>query len=469
MSRAGLLLLLALSACAGPRPDPPAAAAVEAPGAWRIASPTPGEVDAGWWASFGDPALSAVVETALARNTDIAIAAARVEEARAQFQLAEAVRLPNVAAMAGGGRQRDVSPFGRPREQTLGQGQVSAAWDVDLFGRLANASAAARASLLSTEAGRDGIRLAVAATAASGYVTLRSLDARLVILENTLQARAASLSLARRRADAGYASYLDLRQAEAEYHGTEQQIPVAEAAIARLENALAVLMGDSPRAISRGRSLEQQTAPTVPPGLPADLLRRRPDLVQAEQQVVAADRSLDAARAAFLPNIQLTGAAGLVDSSLLEDPIRVFSVGGSVLAPILDAGRLQAQQGVAAARRDQAAFAYRRAALTAFREVDDALTTQRRAAEQVAALEAQRQALAQALTLATNRYRAGYAPYLDQLDAQRSLLATELTLAQAQGDRLTAVIALYQALGGGWRTPCQSGARAPDAADRCPR
>jgi len=445
------LLAIALAGCAGVRPEPPKAATVQAPGQWRtLGAPGDVAIDAAWWTAFGDPALTQAVETALAHNTDVAIAAARVEEARAQFRLAEAQRLPNVAGAAGGGRQRDVSPFGTPREQTAGQAQVSAAYDLDLFGRLAASSGAARASLLATEAARESVRLAVASAAASGYISLRALDARLVVLRSTLQAREESMRLTRRRADTGYSPRLEAQQAEAEYHATEQLIPATEAAIARQENGLAVLLGDSPRAILRGRELAELSPPAVPAGLPAALLRRRPDLAQAEQQLVAADRSLDAARAAFMPNIQLTASGGVVDSNLLTDPIKVFAIGGSALTPILDSGRLKAQQSAAAARRDQAAFAYRRAALTAFREVDDALTIETHAARQEAALEAQRDVLASALVLATNRYKAGYAPYIEKLDAQRSLLAADLQIVQVQADRLNAAVVLYQALGGGF-------------------
>lgn len=448
---ASAALAIALAGCAGVRPEPPKAAAVQAPGQWRtVGAPGDAAVDMAWWTAFGDPALTQAVETALAHNTDVAIAAARVEEARAQFRLAEAQRLLNVSGAAGGGRQRDVSPFGTPREQTAGQAQLSAAYDLDLFGRLASASAAARAALLASEAGRDGVRLAVASAAASGYVNLRALDARLAVLRSTLEAREESMRLTRRRADTGYSPRLEAQQAEAEYHATEQLIPATEAAIARQENGLAVLLGDSPRAIARGRDLAELAPPAVPAGLPSSLLRRRPDLAQAEQQMVAADRSLDAARAAFMPNVQLTASGGAVASSLLSDPIKVFAVGGSVLTPILDSGRLQAQQSAAAARRDQAAFAYRRAALAAFRDVDDALTIEAHAARQAAALQAQRDVLASALILATNRYRAGYAPYIEKLDAQRNLLAADLSIVQVRADRLNAAIALYQALGGGW-------------------
>ncbi|MET0309406.1 MAG: efflux transporter outer membrane subunit [Sphingomonas sp.] len=444
---------LALAGCAGPRPEAPSAAAVTPPADWRGSDGQPGaEVSATWWQGFGDPALTALVETALANNSDIAIAAARVEEARAQFRLARAARLPQVDASAGGGPQRALNAFGIGTDQTAGQAQLAVAYDADLFGRLANASAAARASLLATEAGHDGVRLAVAASAASGYIGLRALDARLEVLQDTLAARRATLRLAQRRAETGYASMLDQRQAEAELAAAEALVPPTELAIRRQENALSLLLGDNPRAILRGLALDALQTPATPAGLPSELLRRRPDIVQAEQIVVAADRSLDSARAAFMPSIRLSAAGGFVASNLIPDPVSIFSVGGSILAPIFEGGRLNAQQDAAAARRDQAAFAYRKAALTAFREVEDSLSAVDRTAEQTRVIETQRVSLAEVLRLATNRYRAGYSPYLEQLDAQRALLSAELALVQARADRLAASISLYQALGGGWST-----------------
>ena len=216
-----------------------------------------------------------------------------------------------------------------------------------------------------------------------------------------------------------------------------------------------VLLGQPPAAIERGRDLSGLATPQVPVTLPAALLRRRPDLASAEQQIVAADRSLDATRAAFMPDISLSASGGFVASSLLSgDPLSIFSLGGgSILAPIFNGGRLRAQADAAAARRDQAAFVYRRAALTAFREVEDGMAAERYLGEQERAVIAQRDALARALRNATNRYREGYSPYLEQLDAERGLLASELALLQVRGDRLQATIALFQAMGGGWSPP----------------
>jgi len=445
-----LTAALLLAGCIGPRPAAPTASAVVPPPAWRTMLGPGSPIAADWWQAFGDPQLTALVARALADSPDLGSAAARIEEARAQERLARAQLSPNVTAGLPLTEGRTVSAFGTGLDQFGAQPVVQASYDFDLFGRLRNARAAARAQLLATEAARDTVRLALAAGVASGYVTLRALDHRLHIAEQTLAARADALRIARRRADTGYTSHLELRQAEAEYHATEQLVAAARLAVTRQENGLSVLIGGAPGPIPRGLSIDRLVRPAIPDGLPADLLRRRPDLFQAEQALVAADRSLDSARAAMLPSLGLTGSAGVALSNALDNPITLFSIGGSVLAPLFDAGRLRAQADASAARRDQAAFAYRRTALTAFREVDDSLSSVRRSGEQAAALAGQRAAQADALRIASNRYRAGYSSYLEQLDAQRGLLNAELALAEAQANQLTAYIALYQAMGGGW-------------------
>ncbi len=445
-----LTAALLLAGCIGPRPAAPTASAVAPPPAWRTMLGPGSPIAADWWQAFGDPQLTALVARALADSPDLGSAAARIEEARAQERLARAQLSPNVTAGLPLTEGRTVSAFGTGLDQFGAQPVVQASYDFDLFGRLRNARAAARAQLLATEAARDTVRLALAAGVASGYVTLRALDHRLHIAEQTLAARADALRIARRRADTGYTSHLELRQAEAEYHATEQLVAAARLAVTRQENGLSVLIGGAPGPIPRGLSIDRLVRPAIPDGLPADLLRRRPDLFQAEQALVAADRSLDSARAAMLPSLGLTGSAGVALSNALDNPITLFSIGGSVLAPLFDAGRLRAQADASAARRDQAAFAYRRTALTAFREVDDSLASVRRSGEQAAALAGQRAAQADALRIASNRYRAGYSSYLEQLDAQRGLLNAELALAEAQANQLTAYIALYQAMGGGW-------------------
>jgi outer membrane protein, multidrug efflux system len=446
-------LLLAVAACAGPKADVPPEAAVHAPSGWRDQSATMGDVAAGWWSGFDDPVLARVVETALANNDDIAIAAARVAEARARFRLAHAETLPNVGSETVLERDLSINPgFGIPQTQTDGEGIIQISYDTDLFGRLADTEKSAQAALLATEAARDNVRLAVAASAAGGYITLRGLDARLLVLRDTLAARGEELRVAKRRADAGYGTQLELAQAQAAYHANEQLIPATELAITRQEDGLSLLLGANPRGMERGKTLDSLGAPVVPGSLPSTLLRRRPDIEAAEQQLAAADHALDAARDAFMPDVQLAAAGGLVGSTLVPgSPLGVWSFGSSILAPIFSAGRLDAQQDAATARRDQAAFTYRKTALTAFKEVEDSLSAVARDEEQEKALAAERDSQQHALTLATHRYREGYSPYLDQLDAQRGLLSAQLALVQTRTDHLNAVVTLYQSLGGGWR------------------
>lgn len=442
--------LLALASCAGPPVKtadvPPATPAA----AWRTDAGPTAPVDRDWWRGFGDPVLTDLVDRALANNVDIAIAAARVREARAQERVARAAFFPTLDASAAGFRARQVSPFGTPDEQNAAQPQVQAAYEVDLFGRLADQASAARNAYLASEAARDATRLAVAGAVAGGYVTLRALDARLAIARQTLEARAESLRIARSRVGNGYSPKLELSQAEAEYQATAQIIPQLQLGIARQEDALRLLIGETPGDVPRGAALAALATPPIPDGLPSDLLRRRPDLAQAEYQLAAADASLAVARKRFLPQVRLTASAGAAFSTLLADPITLWQVGGSILAPIFQGGRLRAQAEGAGAQRDQAAFAYRRAALGAFREVEDALAAVGHSDEQVGILARQRDALAEGLRLATNRYRAGYSPYLEQLDAQRGLLSAQLALVQAESDAITARVTLYQAMGGGW-------------------
>jgi multidrug efflux system outer membrane protein len=443
-------LAVTLSACAGTRPVAPSAARIVAPAEWRAGKAGAGEMPLEWWRGFGDSVLSRVVEQALANNADIAIAASRVDEARAQFGVAHSRLLPSVDLAASARRERFLNAFGQASSQTAERAEVAISYDLDLFGRLRSANEAVRALLLATGASADNVRLAVASSAASGYIELRALDARLRVVRDTLAARADSLRIARNRADSGYTTRLEFEQADAEYHSTEQMIPPLELAITRQENGLSVLLGQNPRAIERGMELTALVRPATPETLPSELLQRRPDIAQAEQSIVAADRSLDVARAEFLPRIQLGAFGGYVDSTLIGDPVGIFSIGGSMLAPLYDGGRLHAQADAAAARRNQAAWSYRKIVLNAFREVEDALAESQRTGEQEHALTLQREALARALVQATNRYRAGYSSYLEQLDAQRGLLSVDLSLVQARSEYLTASVTLYRALGGGW-------------------
>lgn len=446
----GLTLVALVGGCAAPDTPLPAAASVSPPADWRTGLPGRVDVQAGWWNRFGDPALTRLVETALANNVDIAIAVERVNEARAQERLARAQLFPTLDFGATLSRSHAVGAAGMAVESTALQPIFQSAYEIDIFGRIGSTIEAARQSRLSTQAARDTVALTIAAATASGYVTLRALDARREVVQATIVSRVEALRLARSHADAGYTSQLELRQAEAEYQAAAQLLPQVDLAIHRQENALSLLAGDSPHAIERGVLLAGLQPPPVPLGLPSDLLRHRPDIAQAEATLASTDASLAAARAQFLPSLRLTGSAGATLSSALADPLGIWSLGSSILAPLFEGGRLTANVNAAAARRNQAAFAYRRTALTAFREAEDALAAVDRLAAQRAALEAQRIAVAEALRHATNRYRAGYSTYLEQLDAQRVLLNVDLNLVQVRADQLNALVALYQAFGGGW-------------------
>ncbi|QZP07484.1 efflux transporter outer membrane subunit [Caenibius sp. WL] len=445
-----LVLAAALSACAGPHVETARFDPIAPPAQWRVDAGPTAPLDQAWWQSFGDPLLTGLVERALANNLDIAVAASRVRDARAQERAAHAALLPTLDASASGAHSRSVGALGSPSEQWAAQPQLQAGWELDLFGRLGDQQSAARSAWLASQAARDAVRLSVAATTASGYINLLSLDARLAVVRQTLDARSATLRLVERRAGAGYSPRLELMQARADYEAAAQLIPPLEQAIAQQENALKLLIGELPGRVERAASLAALTEPAIPAGLPSELLRRRPDVAQAEHQLAAADHSLAAARKRFLPQIHLTGSAGLALSTLLPDPVGLWSLGGSILAPLFEGGRLRAGAESAGAQRDIAAFTYRKTALNAFREVNDALAVAEQTDRQTAIILRQRAALAESYRLASNRYKEGYSPYLDQLDAQRGLLASELSLVQAQASALLARVTLYQAMGGGW-------------------
>lgn len=449
LTHSALLLPLLLTACAPAITPRPQASMVAAPDGWRTGLPESGAIDRAWWARFGDAGLASLVEQARTNNSDIAIATARVAEARAQEKVARSLLFPTLSVGGPAAESRSLNPFGVATESFAAQPAFQAAYEVDLFGRNAAQIDAARANAAALAAAREAVTLSVSAATASGYITLLALDARRELLGQTLASRGEALRIARDRAEAGYTSQLELRQAEAEYRATEQQVPAIEAAIARQENALSQLVGDTPHAIARGPDFDALTVPVIPAVLPSELVRRRPDIAQAEYALSATDANLRSARAQFLPQLRLSASAGGVISSALSDPVGIWSIGGSILAPLFQGGRLQGQFDAATAQRDQAAFAYRRAALTAFREVEDQLAVIDRLGAQEQSLLAQRTAVADALRHATNRYRAGYSSYLEQIDAQRALLSVDLALIQLHADRLTASVALYQAMGGG--------------------
>lgn len=435
-----------------PQPAPPSSVTV--PVAWRTTLPgANASVERDWWRAFGDPALDALVQQAQANNGDLKIARARLQEYQARIRVADSARLPALNLSLAPTRARAIGPQGTPIESTSLVGAVQASYELDLFGRVANTVEAARFEALSQEAALEAAALAVAANTASGYLNLLGLDAQLALAKATLASRERSYNLARHQFEVGYSSRLEMSQAEAELHATAGTVPQLERQVAQQEQALNLLLGASPGAIARGTDLLSLREPTPGAGLPSELLRRRPDIAQAEQAIAAADASLAVARDALLPSIRLTaslgaGAGGI--TQLLRSSTELWSIGGSVLAPLFDAGRLRAQAEIAGTVRDRAIYGYETVVRTAFAETENALASIDGLQRQLVEAEARRAAAGEVLRVVHNRYTNGYASYLEELDAQRTAFSADLAALQLRTSLLAAHVDLYRALGGGW-------------------
>jgi multidrug efflux system outer membrane protein len=445
-----LLAGAALSACAGVATPERPAAPVPPPTAWRTAPAAQGALAADWWTLLGDPQLNALVDKALARSADIALATARVDEARALSRFAHSGLAPTVDAVAGVQGSRQLDAFGRSYESTAEQIGLRVAYEVDLWGRLRDLDAAGRASLQASAAARDSVRLAVAATVARGYVGLLSLDAQLAVAKQTIAARESGLHVIERRVGAGYSTQLERDQAQAELAGVRRQVPALELAIARQEASISALTGDPPGPIARGGDLLALLKAPIPVEAPSALLARRPDIVQAQDALIAADAGLAAQRTLLLPQLRLTASTDRVFTDALPDPVALWNVGAGLAQPLFNGGRLKAQVQASEARRAQAAAAYRGVVLNAFAETEVALSAIDDLQRQEVEIAAQRAAIAEAARRAKDRYRAGYASYLEQIDAERGLLAADQAVIQIREARAVAAIDLARALGGGW-------------------
>jgi multidrug efflux system outer membrane protein len=447
-------LAFALAGCAM-APHAPPAATLTMPTAWRTPAPA-AAVDPHWWSSFGDAALDALVQQALANNTDLHGARLRLDEYRARVRVADSSAQPALTASVTPARVRQLNAFVQPVDVTSYAGSFQASYEIDVWGKLANATLAARADLQSQQAAADAAALSVAAQAASGYLNLRGLDAQLALAQATLVSRKSSLDLATRQFEVGYSSRLDLNQAEAEYRATAGAVPQLQRAIAQQENALSQMVGANPGPVARGVELGKLTAPAVSAGVPSELLRRRPDIAQAERAVVASDASLAVARDQLLPSVRLSATAGFQafsSTQLVNHPFELWSIGGSVLAPIFDGGRLRAQADIAASQRDRALVAYEGVVRNAFVETDNALVSVQRLREQLEQAQERLRAATEVLRIAHNRYANGYASYLEELDAQRTHYSVEVNVLQLEASLLAAHVDLYRALGGGWTAP----------------
>lgn len=490
MMRAGLALatVAALAACTSFTPDyqRPKTDLPESFGKAPAGSLAASTAGGAWWRLFGDAKLTLAVEDALRHNAGVELAVARVDEARAQLALTGAEQLPTVSGSFARSRSQSSQrgaiplPAGVPRESNSYRAAVDVSYEIDLWNRLKNTQSAARAELLATEAARDTVKMTLAADVVQGWYALAALDQQLADTRRSLETRNAAFALQKRRFDAGMISEFELRQLDSEVAAAEAQLPVLERRRLAQHTALAVLLGRTPREITEeraGRSLAASTAASsatssaansaaaarapdaaavplvVPAGLPSELLLRRPDIVQAEQRMIAANARIAVARAAVFPSITLTGflgsqSAGLSD--LFSGPAGIWSLAAALAQPIFSGGRQDAGIAVAQARERQALAQYQLAVQTAFREVRDALDGQQAARAQLEAEERRANALREAQRIARLRYDNGMASQLDLLDAERNLLAAELNVAEARRAQRAAVADLFKALGGGW-------------------
>ena len=414
-----------------------------------------------WFELFRDVQLTALVGTALKQNFEVRIAAERVLQARAAHGITRADQFPEVGVSAGvnavrssrNGANRGI-PEGVDTSVSYTEAGFSLGWEIDVWGRLRRLSEAARAEYLATEEARRGVVTTLVADVTQTYLSLRALDLELEIAKRTREVATDALRLTDVRRTGGVASALDVRQAEQLLYTATAQIADLERAIAQAENALSLLLGQAPGETPRGQSLEAlRPPPSVPAGLPSDLIERRPDIRQAEHQLVAANARIGAARAEYFPRLSLTGLLGVQSralSDLLTGSAGFASAGLGATAPIFNAGRTRANVQLTEAIQREAVVNYQRTIYTALRDVSDALIAYGKTSEQRREQERLVAALQESSRLSTERYRGGLESYLPVLDAQRNLFQGELELARLRERELVAIVQLYRALGGGW-------------------
>ena len=446
---AGCSFIPAYERPAAPIPSAYATAPADTAGTPGAASVAP------WQDYFADPQLRQLIEAALANNRDLRVAVLNIEQARATFQVRRSDLYPTVGL--GANASRGPSAANGDLTNSFSVGLALSAWELDFFGRIASLKEQALAQYLATEEGRNAAQVSLVAAVANGWLTLLADEELLELSRQTLASREESVRLTKMRLDAGVASALDFRQAQSQTLAAQATLAQQKRQRALDENALALLLGqslpDDVRASLAGSQLANAPAMALlPAGLPSELLTRRPDIRQAEQQLIAANANIGAARAAFFPRISLTAQAGTASSELsglFKSGSWGFTIAPSLLLPIFDAGRNQANLESAQAGRSIAIAQYEKAIQTAFREVSDALAGQATLQEQSQAQQQQAEAESARLQLADLRYRNGVSSYLDLLDAQRSLFATQQGVVQVRLAQLQNQVALYKALGGG--------------------
>jgi outer membrane protein, multidrug efflux system len=411
--------------------------------------------DLPWWDVFKDPILQDLIRTALKQNYDLQIATERIEAARAQVAITRSSLFPQISGDAAftGGKEGTFQTKYNFLDLT-----ADAAFQLDFFGKIRRATQAARAQLLATEAARQTVVLTLVSDVASDYFALLQLDLALQITHNTIAAQEDSVKLTKFRVDHGVATKLDILQAQQVLDTANATVPDLERQIAEEENAISILLGNYPHGIRRGAPLvEQPLPPEVPPGLPSSLLERRPDIREAEQNLIAANAEIGVAKAEFFPQIELTGSGGgafgrsSAFSDLMSTQIGIWSYGAQVTQPIFTGGALKGNLHLAESQYRQLLLAYRQSIQLAFGDVSNSLIDYQKLHQVRLRQQDTVTDLAESVRLSNMRYRGGTTTYLEVLDGQRSLYDAELTLAQAQGAEYQSLVSLYRALGGGWQ------------------
>ena len=476
----GLLAGVLLSACAvGPDYKRPQ---IEPPGEWRIDYPRAAEVaDTEWWKQFGDPVLDQLIETTLRENLDLQAASARVDQFLGVLSTTRSQFFPQLGYSGDASRNRasQVGPQplapGTNSNYSLYQGSFNAAWQIDLFGRVRRQSEAAQAQVYASEQGRRGVILSLVTTAAVSYVGLRALDRELEIARATARNYADTKQLFQQRFAGGVVSEVELAQIESQYQLALATIPSLEQSIASQENLISVLLGRNPGAIPRGKSIDELLPPVIPAGLPSELLERRPDLLQAEQNLVAANASIGVAKSLYFPSISITGLFGSLSAAagdFLTGPAKTWSVGAGLAGPIFTFGGISGQVQTAEAAQQEALLFYRQTILNAFRETNDALIGSQKKREEAEAQARRVRALRDYARLSRLRFDNGVVSYIEVLFAENELFAAELASVNTQAERYTQLINVYKAMGGGWVDQADrlairpQGAAAPEAASK---
>ena len=409
--------------------------------------------DLPWWQVFQDPALQELIRTCLKQNYDLQLATERINAARAQLGITRSNQFPQVEAGGNAAGGKDYATQSKYNFLVL---TADASFQLDLFGQLRRATEAARAQLLATEDAQKTVILTLVSDVASDYFQLLQLDLQLQIARGTVENQEKSVALTKLQLSHGVATRLDVLQAQQVLDTANAQVPELEREIGHEEDAISILLGNYPQGVQRGRPLvEQPLPPEVPPGLPSSLLERRPDIRQAEQNLIAANAEIGVAKAAFFPQISLTGSGGgafgrsSLFSSLLSSQNGIWSYGASAAQPIFTGGRLRSNLQLAESEERQELIAYKQAIQLAFRDVSDALIDYQKYHEVRVEQELAVKTLRDTVSTSLTRYRGGIATYLEVLDGQRSLFSAELTLAQDRGNEYQSLVEIYKALGGG--------------------